>query len=178
MRTLVPDFTVDVLEGMPVDGRRYELIGGAIIVTPAPEPGHQILSRQVQRLLEDVCPRDHQVIQAPIDLDLPEGQRVQPDLVVVPRTSIGQKRLVMPVLLVVEVVSPGSRINDRVLKRAAYAEAGIPAYWILEPDEPLATALRLSSEGEYEVDAEGDGFSVDWPVPVAFVLSELVLRSR
>ncbi|MDQ6726159.1 MAG: Uma2 family endonuclease, partial [Actinomycetota bacterium] len=34
-------FTVDDLEAMPDDGRRYELIGGAIVMTPAPEPVHQ-----------------------------------------------------------------------------------------------------------------------------------------
>lgn len=29
--------TVADLEAMPDDGRRYELIGGAIVMTPAPE---------------------------------------------------------------------------------------------------------------------------------------------
>ena len=32
--------TVDDLEAMPDDGRRYELIDGAIVMTPAPEMTH------------------------------------------------------------------------------------------------------------------------------------------
>ena len=32
---------IEDLEALPADGRRYELIGGAIVVTPAPEPVHQ-----------------------------------------------------------------------------------------------------------------------------------------
>jgi hypothetical protein len=73
---------------MPDDGRRYELIGGAIVMTPAPGPKHQLMSARLQRLLEDARPEGHAVFNAPIDLDLPGEQRVQPDLVVLPRRDI------------------------------------------------------------------------------------------
>ncbi len=35
-------------------------------------------------------------------------------------------------LLVVEVVSPGSETTDRVVKRDQYAKAGIQFYWCVE----------------------------------------------
>lgn len=70
---------------MPDDGRRYELIGGAIVMTPSPALGHQRGSRRLQGLLETAWP-SMEVFNAPVDLDLPGGQRVMPDLVVVERS--------------------------------------------------------------------------------------------
>src|ERR1051325_5456407 len=64
-------------EAMPDDGRRYELIGGAIVMTPAPGPAHQRVSRRLLMLLEAATPTGHEVFDAPIDLDLPGEQRVQ-----------------------------------------------------------------------------------------------------
>src|SRR5438309_10217729 len=152
------------LEAMPDDGRRYELIGGAIVMTPAPGPAHQRVSRRLLSLLEAAAPPGHEVFDAPIDLDLPGEQRVQPDLVVVPLSSVGELRLTLPVLLVVEIVSGGSKTQDTVTKRAVYAAAGIPAYWIIDPAADEITALRLDDTGTYQTYAGGRTVTVDWPV--------------
>jgi Uma2 family endonuclease len=171
--TLSNAFTVDDLEAMPDDGRRYELIGGAIVMTPAPEPVHQRAGQSLFRLIDDACPPGHEVFLSPIDFDLPGGQRVQPDLVVVPHASVGEKRLSGPALLVVEIVSPGSVVNDRVTKREVYAEAGVPAYWIVDPRRGHLLALRLVGPG-YEPYAEGAGpVTLDWPVAVSFSVADL-----
>ena len=163
--------TIADLEAMPDDGRRYELIGGAIVMTPAPGVDHQRVSRRLQRLLEDAWPA-MEIFNAPIDLDLPGEQRVEPDLVVVERGRTGP-RLQLPVGLVVEVVSPGSQTNDRVTKRAAYAEAGIPAYWIVDPARGVVTCLRLEG-GEYRVVAEGSRVGVESPVALRVDLPALL----
>lgn len=34
--------TIEDLEAMPDDGRRYELLGGSIVVNAAPRPRHQV----------------------------------------------------------------------------------------------------------------------------------------
>ena len=153
------------LEAMPDDGRRYELVGGAIVMTPAPGPAHQRVSRRLLGLLESAIPAGHEVFSAPIDLDLPGGQRVQPDLVVVPTSSIGPKRLGLPALLVVEIVSAGSTTHDTVTKRAVYGTAGIPAYWIVDPDAGEITALRLR-DAAYDTDAQGRTISLEWPLRI------------
>ncbi len=41
-------------------------------------------------------------------------------------------------LLVAEILSPSSARHDRFLKRRRYHEAGIPLYWIVDPDERRA----------------------------------------
>ncbi len=169
-------FTLEDLEALPDDGNRYELIGGAIVMTPAPEPVHQRASFRLARLIEDACPENHKVFIAPIHFDLPGDQRVEPDLIVASDASVGPKRLAGPALLVVEVVSPGSRLNDTVTKRAAYADAGVPAYWIVDPERGHLLALRLGEDG-YEVYADATGpVSLSWPIAVSFAVRDLAKR--
>ena len=167
-------FTVDDLDALSGDGgTRYELIGGAIVMTPAPEPIHQRVGLSLVRLIQDACPPGHETFVSPIDLDLPGGQRVEPDIVVVPETSVGTKRLSSPALLVVEIVSPGSTVNDQVTKRGVYAAAGVPAYWIVEPRLGHLLALRLV-DGAYQPYADATGpVTLDWPVAVSFSVADL-----
>lgn len=155
--------TVEDLETMPDDGRRYELIGGAIVMTPAPEVGHQRASRRLQVRIEAAWPT-MEVFDAPVDVDLPGGQRVQPDLVVVERGRTG-KRLAMPVALVVEIVSPGSAVNDRITKLGVYAAAGIDHYWVLDLPAGLAACYALV-DGSYHLMAEGPVIDTTHPVAV------------
>lgn len=163
--------TFEDLEAMPDDGRRYELIGGAIVMTPAPEVGHQRVSRRLQSPLEAAWP-EMEVFAAPIDLDLPGGQRVQPDLVVVERGRTG-KRLDLPVALVVEITSPGSSVNDRATKLHTYADADIDHYWIIDPRAGLATCYVLDGDA-YRTVIEGPVVDTTQPVAVRFDVAALV----
>ncbi|GAB2592453.1 hypothetical protein Aab01nite_37580 [Paractinoplanes abujensis] len=53
---------------------------------------------------------------------------------------------VADLLLVVEIVSPGSEAMDEVTKRREYATAGIPQYWVVDRDDaqtlPMPNARR------------------------------------
>ena len=169
--------TVEDLEALPDDGRRYELIGGAIVMTPAPIPGHQTFLLELAVVLRREVPPGHKLFITPIDYDLPDGHRVQPDVIIVPVESIGEKRLAGPALLIVEIVSPGSNVHDRITKRAVYEEAGVPAYWIIDPAAGHFLALRLSENGTYGPYVDTDGpVTVDWPVAVSFGVAELAAR--
>jgi Uma2 family endonuclease len=58
-------------------------------------------------------------------------------------------------LLVVEIVSPGSAAMDDVIKRREYAAAGIPRYWVIERDTAQTVTLYvLGAEREYDVAAK------------------------
>lgn len=162
--------TFEDLEAMPDDGRRYELIGGAIVMTPAPEVGHQRASRRLQSRLETAW-SGMEVFAAPVDVDLPGGQRVQPDLVVVERGRTG-KRLTLPVALVVEIVSPGSVVNDRITKLGVYAAAGIGHYWVIDLPAGSAGCYALHG-GVYHLTAEGPVIDPTEPVAVRIDVAAL-----
>lgn len=173
-------FSLEDLEAMDpherTDGRRYELIGGSIVVNPSPQPRHQVALGNLYDLLRPGCPTGHRFFFAPMDLDLVGQQRVQPDLLLVPTSSIGEQRLQLPVLLTVELVSASSAVWDQVAKRAAYEESGIEHYWIVDtrPGSPRFTALRLDGSGRYQTVADStERIEVDEPVPISESLARL-----
>ncbi|MDJ0704653.1 MAG: Uma2 family endonuclease [Leptolyngbyaceae cyanobacterium MO_188.B28] len=62
-----------------------------------------------------------------------------------------------PAELVIEVLLPGHEYCDRVVKRDYYAAAGVPEYWIVNPDERRVEFWRLVN-GKYRQqvpDADG-----------------------
>jgi Uma2 family endonuclease len=48
--------------------------------------------------------------------------------------------------LVVEILSPDNRDHDLVTKRREYATAGIPEYWIVDPEQETMIVLTLDGE--------------------------------
>ena len=48
--------------------------------------------------------------------------------------------------LVMEVVAPEYRRHDLETKRRKYAQAGIPEYWIVDPEEEQITVLTLEGQ--------------------------------
>ncbi|MCX6400815.1 MAG: Uma2 family endonuclease [Propionibacteriales bacterium] len=140
--------TVDDLDAMPDDGHRYELIDGTLIVSPAPLLRHQLVHSRLMRLLLNATPSHLEVLSAPTDIVLADDTVVQPDLLVVPLAQIVGRKLMAPPLLAVEILSPSSRLIDLNLKRARYERAGVPSYWVVDPDELRLVAWRLS-EGAY-----------------------------
>lgn len=180
--TTTEGLTIADLEAMPDDGHRYELLGGSIVVNAAPAPRHQRASGALNDLLRRTCPSGHEVFYAPVDLDLHGGQRVEPDLVVAPSASVGDQRLSLPVLLVVELVSPSTALWDTVAKRAAYAESGIAHYWLVDTrkGQERFTALSLPSGArEYQVVAESEEeIDVHDPITVRVPLAALFEPAR
>jgi Uma2 family endonuclease len=80
------------------------------------------------------------------------------------------------VLLVVEVVSPGSVRTDHVLKRSEYADAGIPHYWIVDITERVSLlACRLAGEFGYADGGAVTGrYTTSAPFPVEIDLDALL----
>ncbi|WP_284741025.1 Uma2 family endonuclease [Amycolatopsis sp. RTGN1] len=77
-----------------------------------------------------------------------------PDLVVTDEPGLkGVSLSEKQVVLVVEIVSPSTKVKDRILKRAIYTEALIPFYLLVEP--AVATLFALEG-GEYEPIAKSE----------------------
>lgn len=132
---------------------RYELIDGELLVTPAPRPAHQIV---VGRLFSTLSPYvDAEqlglALMSPADLELQAGTVTQPDVFVVPSAfshdagPLREWSQVRGLLLAVEVISPSSVHYDRVTKRAFFQRAGVPEYWVVDPDARAVERWRPES---------------------------------
>lgn len=151
--------TRDDLETMPDDGRRYELIDGSLVVTPAPSRRHQSALGELYLLLRAGCPPYLEVLFAPFDVALAEDTVVQPDLLVASRSAFTERDLPTAPLLAIEVLSPSTRHIDTGLKRSRYEAAGCPSYWVVDPDEPSLTAWQIE-DGRYVETAHVVGHEV------------------
>ena len=177
MTTTIPagPWTVDDLDAFPEGtGVRYELIDGALLVSAEPSLQHQRVAGALWRLLQDAAPPDAEVFW-PIDVRLSTVRRIAPDITVVRRADATGRRLAGVPLLVVEVQSPSTRAVDLTLKRRVLEEAGVPSYWLVEPDDLVLTALELV-EGRYEQVAEVRGdeaFDAARPFPVRVLPRQL-----
>ncbi|MGH9073872.1 MAG: Uma2 family endonuclease [Acidimicrobiales bacterium] len=127
----------------PSDGHRYEVIDGALVVSPAPRWPHQRAVFRLARLLDQAAPDGVEVFTAPLAWPIREGEVPEPDVMVIERSSLGPEQVEGTPLLVIEVLSPTGRRRDLLTKRYLYASAGCPSYWIVDPDEPSLTVLGL-----------------------------------
>ena len=175
--TTIPSgpWTVDDLDAFPEGtGVRYELIDGALLVSAEPSLQHQRVAGALWRLLVDAAPDDLEVF-LPVDVRLSPLRQIAPDITVVRRSDATGRRLAGLPLLVVEVQSPGTRAVDLTLKRGVLEEAGVPSYWLVEPDDLLLTVLELV-DGRYEQAAQVRGeeaFDALRPFPVRVVPGRL-----
>jgi Uma2 family endonuclease len=174
-------FTFADLDAIPDDGRRWELIGGSLVVSPAPFGAHQWCVTRLLMVLDQARTPDTVVVPAPYDWRVEAtGESFQPDVTVIRRRDFDPKGplRVIP-LLVVEVISPRQESQDRVFKRARYEALGVPAYWIVDPARPSLTELRLTSSGQYteRLTVAGDEtFAAGYPFPVSLTPGALAWR--
>lgn len=129
--------TLTELQALPDDGNRYELIDGALFVTPSPTLGHQdIGGRLFVRLHPYATTAGCNAYYAPADVTFGPATCVQPDLFIIPKradgTAASRFEDVGRLLLAVEVISPSSSRTDRRQKRDLYMREGVPAYWVVD----------------------------------------------
>jgi Uma2 family endonuclease len=132
-------FTYDDYLTLPNDGKRYEIIDGDLLVTPAPSTEHQeILGNLYAILRAAVSAKDiGKIFCAPIDVVLSMTEVVQPDIVGVSRERlqiITKKNIVAAPDLVVEILSEATAKTDRTTKKQVYERHGVREYWIVDPE--------------------------------------------
>jgi Uma2 family endonuclease len=157
--------------------RRLEYADGFLEVLPMPTIFHQLILSFLLRQLHDF------VAAGKLGTAVPAGYKVwvrpggyrEPDILFISnkhRSGIG-KDFCMKADLVMEIVSESNRCHDLVTKRDEYARAGIPEYWIVDPEEGTITVFVLKprrktyvehgtyGKGERAVSKLLPGFGVD-----------------
>lgn len=168
--------TADDLAAMPSDGHRYELLDGTLLVSPSPNLRHQACVTSLLVLLHSAKLPGQQVFVAPTDVRLSDVTVLQPDVLVARKADLTAARIEGPPLLVVEVLSASTRRIDMGSKRLAYEAAGVPAYWMVDPEAPSVSVLELDA-GHYveRATVAGDApFHATFPFAVTVVAARLL----
>jgi len=168
------------------DRHRWELQEGSLLMSPSPTPRHMIALAKLITQLDPALPATFTLV-PDVDIDLglapadQPGTARRPDLVVVRQDEVdrvdraGGLLRASEVVIVVEIISPGSRRMDNVTKRSEYADAGIPHYWILDLNPPVSLLnCHLAEEFGYQDDGGVTGvFETTVPFPIRVDLGRL-----
>jgi Uma2 family endonuclease len=141
----LPRYTVADLDQLPDDGSRYELLEGWLIVTPFPSSRHQGLVARIFRVLDGhLAPGTAGHVYAGGCVQRALNTRLLPDLLVVsPQGRPGVSWSAMTERwLVVEVLSPSTRVYDRSYKVNAYLAMGVREVWLVDPRERAVDVHR------------------------------------
>jgi Uma2 family endonuclease len=168
-------WTLEDVLALPEDNsQRIELVDGMLYVSPLGTAVHQRLVFEASYSLRAACPKQFETT---IELNVQfDGDRLFiPDFTVLKKR--GAKGLTVPaadVFLIGEVISRSTKVNDLVLKRQMYAEAGVSYYLIIDPgkDVPKAKLFELGEQGKYvEIACSDNGvLTLERPFPVTIEL--------
>lgn len=139
-------WTLAELHRLPDDGNRYELVRGALFVTPAPGNPHEAIAARLTRIIDPYAAK-HGLgdVYHPRAVMMFEGSQVEPDLMVRqphPDEDNPQWETAPIPSLVVEIASRTTRHRDRKEKRALYLDAGVAEYWIVDGAERTITVIK------------------------------------
>jgi Uma2 family endonuclease len=167
-------FTVAELDRMPGDGRRHELVDGALVVSPHPSTVHQAVAARFAVMLDNACPEELCVVPAPA-VQLDQLTELVPDLVIVRLAEVGDLKFTRPPLLVVDVRSPSAALIDLNRKKAVYQKLGVPSYWIVDPDiaRPQLTVFERRDSGYVREATSALPLTVSLPFPVTITPADL-----
>ena len=150
--TTRPRKTLDDYLALP-DDVRAELIDGELYVSPAPGTPHQRVVRELTRRMCDEVERlgAGEAFVGPLDVFLPNGDVVQPDVLVIADAQSDALRrdgFHGAPALAVEVVSPSHPERDRFVKMWRYAQSGVAEYWIVDPEMRSVEVFRLRTDDD------------------------------
>ena len=126
---------------------------GRIEVLPMPTDSHQGILGSLLFILGDIARRcGGKLLFAPMPLRIYPGRICEPDLLFLADANDPRRQDAYwtGADLVLEVVSPDDPQRDLVTKRREYAQAGIPEYWIVDPQSATITVLRLEDASYVE----------------------------
>ena len=129
------------------DGMKVELVNGELERTPPPGSRHAARQMKVGLRLGAIVPEA--LLLGEVGIDLGNDTLLGCDLAVL-RVPLEGNRMLAPgdILLVVEVAE-STVPRDTGMKRFAYAEAGIPHYWVVDGERSVVHVHGEPVAGDY-----------------------------
>jgi len=142
--TITEKLTVEDYRATP-EGARCQLVEGELVMAPAPNITHQIITGNLYVLLREYVTGKGagRVFVAPVDVYLSEHDVVQPDVLFVSAAKAGLVQddgVHGAPDLVIEVLSPATAQLDAKVKRRLYAKHGCKELWLVDP---LLTQIQI-----------------------------------
>ena len=161
-------FTYEDYKSLPEsETKRYELLGGELVMVPSPSTSHQRISRRLEFILQAFVEERGlgEVYDAPLDVVLGEGEErevVQPDILYISEGRSGiiaEEEIRGAPDLIIEIISPATAERDRTYKKTLYARHGVKEYWIVDPEAKMVEVYTLGERGfelikAYKAEAE------------------------
>lgn len=149
-------WTYSDYKALPDDGRHYEIVNGVLLLMSSPNRSHQKTIGELFAYL-----RTHvqttglgEVYVAPFDVELAPDVVFQPDVLVVLNAGlekVTEEGIIGAPDLVVEIASPSTAVFDRLTKYEKYALAGVPEYWIVNPEKRTVEVLVVEASGYHSL---------------------------
>ena len=141
------------------ENERWEIIDGVPYMQSAPKWQHQSISSELHRQISNyLIGKPCRVFTSPFDLCLAEDTEnddeisniVQPDIVVVcDETKLRKTGYFGVPTMIIEISSPSTARQDRVVKFNKYEKASVKEYCIVEPDGKYINVFTLQKNKRY-----------------------------
>jgi Uma2 family endonuclease len=151
-----------------------EFEGGNVEVLSMPTEMHQRIVAYLYRVIfayVDVR-KLGEVLFAPLKVRLSPTEVREPDVTFMRRENAARRHNECwdGADWVIEILSDDDPKRDLEIKRASYARAGIPEYWIVDPRKETVTVLRIEGDKYAEVGTFGAGEHAPSSVVAGFTL--------
>jgi Uma2 family endonuclease len=162
----VPKISQELLEDLDRVGRKYprwtvdaylelggaylvEYTNGRLEILPMPTMEHQVILARLYDAIRAVAEPGGRALTAGARVKVSEDTFREPDVLYMSPADrpFARKEYTERVSLVAEILSESNRDHDLETKRAEYADAKIPEYWIVDPQSRQVTVLALRGDG-------------------------------
>ena len=148
-------WTYEDYRELPNDRKIYQVIGGKLLMVPAPSTRHQNISRNLEFIIWSFV-KSHNLgvlYYAPIDVVFGSTDIVQPDIVFITKNRLAivkEKGIFGAPDWVIEIVSSSTSKIDIKLKKDLYERFGVREYWIVYPEDERVEVYLLEG-GNYKL---------------------------
>ena len=124
----------DVAYSYHETGEEYEIINGQVYMMSKPTTSHAKIQRNILGIFDRYLDGKRCEAFSEVDVFFDEDDNFVPDVMIVCDPNIVEERGIYGTPdLVVEILSPSTARNDKILKKIAYEKYGVKEYWIVDP---------------------------------------------